>query len=77
MEKQTITHLMFECSKVTPIWMFIQAKFRKLSILCKFSTVSILFNTMHEDAGHIVNLITLICKQYLFRCKFMPGHITK
>ena len=67
--KQDIVHLMFSCVKVRPIWNRLQALFWRAQIVCTFEPESIIFNTSHEDTLHIVNKITLIVKQFIYRCK--------
>ena len=43
--------------------------FEKSNIECVFSWKNILFNLVNTRPQHICNLIVLITKQYLFRCK--------
>ena len=67
-EKQTITHLMYFCPVVKLLWRDIESKCAEFP--CVFGFRNILFNlVMEESPCHIVNLIVLITKQYIFRCK--------
>ena len=66
-EKQTIAHLLYECSES-------QKLCRRL---CEKTTITmekldfrkILFNLVEDKPGDINNLIILITKFYIFRCK--------
>ena len=69
MEKQDIQHLMFNCGKIHPIWTRLQALFWSTKIECLYNIKNVIFNTVHEDKKHICNKITLIVKQYIYRCK--------
>ena len=68
-EKQTIRHLMFECSKIRPIWMRLQAKLKRFSLSGEFNFSTIITNTVCPDSNDIINTIVLICKQFIYRCK--------
>ena len=65
-----MTHLLYECGKVQPIWKWIQAKLKRQVIQCMFSLENILFNNVVQDnAYNVYNLVVLIGKQYIFRSK--------
>ena len=67
-DKQTITHLLVNCKYVCPLWQKLQAKMRRNSIKdFNFNLESIILNTASSQT--IVNLIVLIVKQYIYRCK--------
>ena len=68
-EKQDILHLIVHCTRVQPLWKWLQKQFEKVQIVTKFSEYSIMFNLVHEQPQHICNFIALITKQYIFRCK--------
>ena len=66
--KQTIVHLMFNFMKVRPIWNKIGAITWRAQLDCNFSPLNIILNRVHEDVIHVCNTITLIVKQYIYRC---------
>ena len=68
-QKQTIVHLMYNCTQIRPIWMQLWACLRREKIECEFSIDGIIFNQVHPDPMHITNLLVLICKQFIYRCK--------
>ena len=72
-EKQNITHLMYYCGMVHPVWMKLRALCIRYKIECDFGIANVIFNTVHRDSLHVINLITLICKQYILQVK-MPGN---
>ena len=61
-EKQSILRLLFQCEIVRPVWIRLQAKFWNSELECNFNEETVIFNECHEDAKHIINTITLICK---------------
>ena len=75
--KQTILHLLWDCRMVQPIWMYVQAKARQAGITCEFNAVNIIFNCVHELRTHVINLIVLIVKQYIYRLKCMDQKLTR
>ena len=68
-EKQTILHLMFSCRRVRPIWKRLEAMCIREKIGGEFNISKIIFNTVHDDYNHVLNLVVLIIKQYLYRSK--------
>ena len=74
-EKQTIVHLLFECDVIMDIWLRTFTKFEVESEKLNFR--NILFNLVNEERPrHIINLIVLIIKQFIFRCKCQNTQIT-
>ena len=67
--KQSIQHLLYLCQVIRPIWHKLQAKLRGAGIKCLFSIENIVFNKVKENTAGVCNIITLICKQYIYRCK--------
>ena len=68
-EKQTITHLMFYCQKIRPIWCRIQALLRRAGINCTFNAQNVILNAVVDNTNDVCNVIMLICKQFIYRCK--------
>ena len=62
--------------KVKPILKRIQALFCKEGIPGDFSLENIIFNKVHPDINNVCNTITLIGKQYIYRCKCQSGKPT-
>ena len=69
--KQDVVHLMVNCPMVEPIWDLIQRLCEKalLDKECEFSKENIILNCVHPKAKHVINLLTLIAKFYVFKCK--------
>ena len=65
--KQTIMHLIVYCNKAAAIWNWLQSTCNNYEY--NWSTPNIIFNNVHPNAKNIVNLLTLIAKQYIFREK--------
>ena len=67
-EKETLIHLFFSCEIVQALWKevsrFIQSEF-KLNIVLNAETV--MWNNAMGKPKHIVNLVILIAKQYIYR----------
>ena len=74
--KQTITHLMFYCRKIRPIWCRIQALLRRAGINCTFNAKNVILNKVVENTNDACNVITLICKQFIYRCKCQDEILT-
>ena len=68
-EKQSIVHLLYECIFTRNLIDKIQVEFEKLEIPAKWEIDNIICNTAHEKPVHIANLVVLILKFYVFRCK--------
>ena len=69
-EKQTIRHLLYGCCKSKHIWDKFESDLVRNNIKVDFTFYGILFNKIISDTvAHICNLLVLIIKQYLYRCK--------
>ena len=60
---------MYDCCKVRPVWSKLQALMRKVKIECDINIRNIVFNEVNQNPNHVTNVITLITKQFIFRCK--------
>ena len=70
--KQDILHLLFNCEKVQVIWDAFAVMLVECGIDYNLCPQNVIFNTVIENnASHVVNLLLLIAKQYIFRCKCM------
>ena len=67
--KQDIIQLMYKCPVVRPIWSHLQAVFWKAGIICNFEPQTVILNLVHDDIEHIINKVTLIVKQFIYRSK--------
>ena len=65
--KQTIVHLLIECNKSKEIWY--QLKLIFISYEYNWSDKAIVTNSVHENPKHVINLVTLIAKQFIFQQK--------
>ena len=73
--KQNIQHMLFDCAYVTKIWYDLfeyvnECKLTETPI--EFNNIEykdIFLNTVIDDKHHVVNMLTLIAKQYIFACK--------
>ena len=73
-EKQIVVHLLIQCSQTCPIWLFMQNT-------CKSSEYSwaksdIMGNTVHSKVKHVMNLVVLVTKHYIFQQKCLSNIIT-
>ena len=74
-EKQSTMHLLFNCKRISKIWDNVVDFFTNfMGINVKDLTLNeknILLNTVHIEPLHIVNLLCLVIKQYIFcsKCK--------
>ena len=64
---QTVMHMLIECKYVQWVWRALQGMF-VMSNLC-WEQENLIFNTIHENPKHLVNLLALILKQYIYYCK--------
>ena len=68
--KQDIVHLLWDCEIVNKIWKQLTLALGKVESLT-WTKQNIFYNLVHENPKHIVNLITLITKQWIFAHKCM------
>ena len=68
-EEETFTHLFVDCTKVVWIWCKLQKMFWKNGVTIEISLKSLVFNKVHKQVDNIVNLLCLIIKQFIYRCK--------
>ena len=67
--KQDITHLLLSCEKAKNIWLDFSKFLFKRGIDYNINFKNVLFNTVNQNKHHIANFLTLIIKQFIFRCK--------
>ena len=68
-EKQTILHLMIECHNTKKLWKYLQEITENVQLKTEWSNENIIFNEVVEQTYHIVNLLTLVTKYYIFQQK--------
>ena len=72
-EKQTITHLMYQCKEVRKLWKSILIFLQKCTKIdtteIELTSETIMLNNVHPKATHVANTIILIVKQYIYYCK--------
>ena len=67
--KQYITHLLYECKCVKIIWSQFMREYEQFSHELELNFANIVYNKIHPKSKHVINLIVLIIKQYIYRCK--------
>ena len=74
LETEELTHLFYNCTKVLPIVHKLYEICLKDQINIEYGVEALLFNRLHEDANHIVNLISIQLKQMIYRqaCQGKP-----
>lgn len=70
--EESILHLFFECTYVAQLWSDIKCYIDNktavsISNNCEWSAECIFFNCVHPTPSHVVNLIVVITKQYIYR----------
>ena len=72
LREENILHLLYNCEYVKPMWkelVKIMKNFTKKEIVLNYE--NIVFNKLHPDPKHVINLMCLVVKQYIYRqrCK--------
>ena len=71
-EPQNIEHLLWNCVIVRKIWTELENYFNDECNLTNVLTINfpnIVYNQIHPKKGHVTNFITLVVKQFIYRCK--------
>ena len=70
-EKETITHLMVECSEIQFIWQSIKTQCTEIasSEMCSINERTIMENLLNPVPDHIYNFFCLVTKQYIYATK--------
>lgn len=76
--KENYMHLFINCEKVKPIWQQLKTYIMDndqagVQHELTFQPCNIILNSVHARPGHVCNLLVLIVKQYLFRCKCLKN----
>ena len=70
-EAESISHMLCFCPEVLKLWdsiiEFYKNKYSIRNELIQFSGINVILNKLISDPNHIVNLICLITKQYIYR----------
>lgn len=74
-------HLFFECGEVQNIWNAVKQYFQdksggQLDSLLRWTAESIMFNTVHPKTSSVINLIILIAKQYIYKCRCLQVQLS-
>lgn len=72
--KEHTLHLFWQCDKVQEIWQQIknlieQRSDGNLNTVLQWSEKNVMFNLVHPKPGHIINLIVLLVKQFIYRTR--------
>lgn len=77
---ETILHLFCECDVVKSLLQGLRNYVQQNVFQnCNWSNQNFLFNTVHENPSHVINLLVIITKQYIYRqrclhkCLFLPA----
>ena len=73
--KQTNAHLFYECEEVQRLLQFMMEIMEDTDV-DKWSLYNVMANCVNENAMHLSNFLTLVCKQYCFRQKCLNEAIT-
>ena len=70
-EKETITHLMYNCIKIQPVWKFVEKICDDISHTeeCHITEKSVMSNMINRKPEHIFNFICLVTKQFIYASK--------
>ena len=68
-EQDSIFHVLLECRFVKRIWNHIEMLYPEY----QFNRSTVIINKFHDKANHVYNLIGLILKQYVYRCRCMKN----
>ena len=70
LQKQTVIHLLLECKVSKILWTEICKMLGpKLTSECEWDNWSIISNKVHSNAKHIVNILVLSTKYFIFQQK--------
>lgn len=78
---ETVLHLFVDCPLVKSLWSkvkdYIQtnAPFQQYS-QCEWNPEYIIFNTVHPNPSHVINLHTVIAKQFIYRQRCLNSALT-
>ena len=72
--KETLSHLFVFCEKIQPLWLQFE-NFVKLfnSDEMDISTTNILWSCLVHKKGHVINFMSLVLKQYIYRQRCMKS----
>ena len=75
--KESISHMLVTCPKADAIWQRVKGYMSKNfpQVSTTWTTVDILFNTVAQRTDHVINLLVLITKQYIYRQKCLSKEI--
>ena len=68
-EEENIKHLFIDCKYVKPLWGYVENICDKNGIVVNMSTENKILSRIYEQALHIVNYISIVLKQYVYRCR--------
>ena len=69
-EDETVLHLLLNCKKIKGIWEnFVKHYQNAYSISISIDAISVVTSYVTAKKGHIVNVLSLFLKQYIYRCR--------
>ena len=76
-EKETLSHLFFQCNIVYQIWVQMEAYFvRKFGVQIEMNLLNVLLNRVCPIKSHVVNFICLIIKQYIYKQRCLKENLS-
>ena len=69
-EKESIPHIMFECSETKEVWSEAKKIIQdRTGYCCTLNVRKILMNEVHPTPRHLANFVCLVVKQYIYKQK--------
>lgn len=72
-ERDSLVHMLITCDKIKNIWneftAYIETKYPADAAVCTMDPINIVCNNVHPGLGNVINLLTLVTKQYIYRVK--------
>ena len=75
-QKESLIHLFYECEKTQILWKQITLWMKeKYKVTFQLNATTVIMNRIVKKAGHVVNFICLITKQYIYRQRCLKEEI--
>ena len=66
-ESETFLHMLYYCEKVQKLWeQVVEYMVKRFNIRIVLNPSNVVYNKLVENAGHVVNFICLITKQFIY-----------
>lgn len=79
--KEHTLHLFWQCHKVQALWKLVQDYVQlntrsQLESILIWNEQNVMFNLVHPKPGHIINLIVLIVKQFIYKTRCLDARLS-